>query len=548
MNDGDQTALSPSRTDELAGQIWPLDEFGADEDRLADLATGVTSVGYIRAALRRGRRLWCATAVAGLLIGFGAYKAFPPAYQASTAILLASNLPGPPGEAVQDDAAFVVSRTVAGDALRKLGLQQSAASFTADYSATPVTDRVLSITVKATSSDAAVKEANAVATAFLTFQKNLLDAQGQSINASLQQEVTQAQQQLDSLNKSISQLTAQPRSSAQSARLGHLLTERDRESAALTQLKLSVPANQATMRISTATLVKGSQVLDPAVPLPEHSKRYLLLYAGGGLIAGLAIGLLIISVRALVSDKLRRRDDIARALGARVKLSVGKIRLGRARSSRGGLEAAQSTNIRRIVAHLEREVPPSWGGLASLALVPVDDVQVPAVCLASLALSCAQRGFQVVLADLCNGSPAARLLGVTDPGVQRVRAHDTHLVVAVTDPDDVAPVGPLSPRQRRAQAAAPLADACASADLLFTLSCLDPSVGADHLPGWARGAVAVVTAGRSSATRVHAVGEMTRLAEVNLISAVLVGADKTDESIGVTDPSGPSVSVGPDLG
>jgi len=44
----------------------------------------------------------------------------------------------------------------------------------------------------------------------------------------------------------------------------------------------------------------------------------------------------------------------------------------------------------------------------------------------------------------------------------------------------------------------------------------------------------VMTAGRSSSTRIHAVGEMIRLAGTPLISAVLVGADKTDESLGAT--------------
>jgi len=54
------------------------------------------------------------------------------------------------------------------------------------------------------------------------------------------------------------------------------------------------------------------------------------------------------------------------------------------------------------------------------------------------------------------------------------------------------------------------------------------------LSGWAARAVVVVTAGRASAGRIQAVGEMLRLAEVPLISAVLVGGDKTDESLGVT--------------
>ena len=43
-----------------------------------------------------------------------------------------------------------------------------------------------------------------------------------------------------------------------------------------------------------------------------------------GLIAGLVLGLGIVVIRALLSDRLYRRDDVARALGAPVKLSVGR--------------------------------------------------------------------------------------------------------------------------------------------------------------------------------------------------------------------------------
>src|SRR6185437_2248385 len=40
------------------------------------------------------------------------------------------------------------------------------------------------------------------------------------------------------------------------------------------------------------------------------------------------------------------------------------------------------------------------------------------------------------------------------------------------------------------------------------------------------------TAGMSSATKIHAVGEMIRAAGTALISAVLLGADRSDESLG----------------
>ena len=115
------------------------------------------------------------------------------------------------------------------------------------------------------------------------------------------------------------------------------------------------------------------------------------------------------------------------------------------------------------------------------------------------------------------------------------------LTLAVPDPDDIAPAGPLGHAREEAQRSAftqAVTSACASADLLVTLVTLDPSLGADLLPTWAASAVVVVTAGQSSWARINAVGEMIRLAGTSVTSAVLVGADKSDESLGMTQQPG----------
>ena len=59
----------------------------------------------------------------------------------------------------------------------------------------------------------------------------------------------------------------------------------------------------------------------------------------------------------------------------------------------------------------------------------------------------------------------------------------------------------------------------------------------------ATNAVALVTAGESSAEKIHSVGQMIRLAGAHLDSVVLIGADKSDDSLGVTDPADQSESV-----
>jgi capsular polysaccharide biosynthesis protein len=527
--------LSPlDQDDGLTGRLWAFGEFPTEEEETAgDLAAGLTSVGYIRAALRRGRWLWRITAVTGLLIGLAAFKAFPPSYQAQTSILLANNPFEQIGNAVLDDQAIAQSRTVAGAALRKLGLHEDPGIFVGQYTATVLTNRVLAITVKAKSYQAAISEANALAASFLAFQKHQALALAALNNSSLQQSINETKKNVASLTAQIRTLASQPPSPAKRAQMNDLLAQRDEANADLIVLEQTNRANAASLKVNTAALINGSHVLDPAGPLPQHAKKYLVLYVGGGLFAGLMLGLSVVIIRALVSDRLRRRDDIARALGAPVKLSVGKVRLSRWRPGPHGLAAAQSTEIRQIVGHLGRTLPTGSPGVAALAVVPVDDPQVAALSLASLAVSCAQQGLQVALADLCDGAPAARLLGFAGPGAETVHADGTQLLVAVPDPDDVQPAGPLQPRSRRADGDGSLAAACGSAEVLLTLVTVGPSLGADHLASWSRRAIAVVTAGGAPEARVQAVGELIRLAGVELVSAVLVGADETDESLGM---------------
>jgi len=152
-----------------------------------------------------------------------------------------------------------------------------------------------------------------------------------------------------------------------------------------------------------------------------------------------------------VSDRLRQRDDVAHALGAPVKLSVGTVRLNRWLPGRYGLAATDGADIRRTVTHLGRAVPASFRGAPALAVVSVDNLQVTALPLMSLAVSCAEQGKQVVVAGLCSGAPAARLLGTKDPAVRAASAHDGRLIVAVPERDDVVPADPLDRGSAQAQ-------------------------------------------------------------------------------------------------
>ena len=518
-------------------ELLGTDEYTYVDDRAADQGTGVTNLAFIKAALRRKRRLWCTLAVVGMLLGLGFCFKSHPTYQASTSLLLTPQ--AAPGEAsgapILNEQSIAESRAVAGLALDKLGLKEAISSFQASYTVTAPTDRVLVITASAASPTEAVSRANALATAFLDFRTNLVDTAQNLVLRTLQQQIKQAQQNVSSINAQISRVQAEPTSAAQQAELKNLQGQANQATGTLTAIQAANTQNQVSSQITSYGVVNDSKVLDTGGALPPHSRlKRIIEYTLIGLIGGLAVGMGIVIIGALISDRLRQRDDVARALGAPVKLSIAVAPRGR--RARGGHAVSESTNIRRVAAYLDTAVPSSPHGPASLAVIPVDDVDVPAACLVSLAVSCAQRGLRVVVADLCDGAPAARLLGAGEPGVQAVNAQGTGLTVIVPDRDDVVPVGPLQPSTARLRPAEPVLAAGTSADLLLTLAALDPSVGGDHLAGWARSAVATVTAGESTAARIHAVGEMTRLAGMSLISGVLIGADKTDESLGVLTP------------
>ena len=544
-DDKDQAAMPPlNGRNDLPERVWDYDDFTADDDLPTDFAAGLVSLAFIRAAIRRSMRFWCAMAAAGFLISLGLYVAAAPSYQASTSLLLSDIVPGvAPGSAILDDQAVAQSRTVAGLAMRRLGLRQSVSSFLAKYTVTVISPRVLVITVSAPSSNDAVSRANALATAYLGFRKYQLETEQKLVLGSLDQQINLAKQHIKSISDRISQLSAQSASPAQQTKLTSLRAERSQASNALAVLVQTTAGNQASTQAATASQVKDSGVLDPAAPVPHRRFRPLLTHAAIGLIAGLTLGLGIVIVRALVSDRLRRRDDVAHALGAPVTLSVGSLQprwLWLPSGRRRGRD------LMRMVAHLRAAVPTRSRGAVALAVVAVDNAQAVAPSLVALAVACAQEGKQIVVADLANGAPAARLLGAGKPGIRAVRVNGAHLVVAVPGHDDVVPVGPLpqtSPQAQPAKASEALTAAYASADILLTLVTLDPSLNADHLATWATGAVVVVTAGRSSWTKIHAVGEMIRLSGTRLVSAVLVGADNTDESLGVTYTPGAGIDA-----
>ena len=537
MNDPDRT-ITWSRGNDLLGRLWADDTTEDEERSTAELtAGGLVNLGFLTAALRRKAWVWCLTAVAGLAIGTGLYAKFPPAYHATATVLIVySNPQGNPEAEVASEQSVAESRPVAARVVQQLNLPQSVSSFQAAYSVAAVTDSVLTFNVAAPSSAAAVQRASALATGYLQYRAQYARSQQQLLFTQLDQQYNAAQRRLKTLNAQIDQIPIPAPTPALKAEYDNLQAEIGTQG----QILQYVTGTKSSTVTDTNQLVTGSYVLNAATPLHRSVIKGPGLYFAGGLFGGLVVGMGGVLMAALLSRRLRRRDDVAVVMGAPVRLSVGPLRPRRWPPRLRPQGAKRNADMRRVVGYLQRAVPGSSRNPASLAVVAVDDGQVVAKVVASLAASCASQGKRVVVADLSGAAHLARLLGVRAPGIHPVSRNGANLTVVLPEREEVAPVGPVpggaSPAVL-AQADATLVTACSSADLLLTLAVLDPALGGDHLGTWATKSVAVVTAGESSVEKIHSVAEMIRLGGARLDSVVLIGADKSDDSLGVMDPA-----------
>ena len=512
--------MTAPRAGRQAGRHTWADRNAAGADELATVRpVSMISLRFAAAALRRRAWLGCAVVVAGLAVTATVFVMAPPPHQASTSILITNDPNADPIVQMQGNVTLAESAKVAAGAVKYLRLRERPSAFMHTYTVASATDRLLVFTTNASSDAEAVREAHALAVVFLGFRAVVLKTQQRLSVRALASEIAVKREALVFLEGQYAKGGSDAKKDLQKG---------------LTRLSAALGAlvyNQINYPVVTLSMIEGTKILDAAAPIPPSRKHLAAIYGAAGLFASLAAGLGVVIIGAVTSNRLRRRDDIARTLGTPVRLSVGKIP-ARWRLLRSPVLNAGSMHQRRIVAHLRGAVA---DGGAALAVVSIDNASAVASSIASLAVSCAQEGRRVVLADLSAGAPAARLLGAGEPGIHEVNAEGTSLTVAVPEPHDVIPVGPIRPpapvRQHR-QASKELAAACASADLLLSIVTLDSSLGGDHLATWSTDVVVIVTAGRSVAAKLYATGEMIKLAGTRLTSAILIESDSNDESLG----------------
>jgi capsular polysaccharide biosynthesis protein len=359
------------RPEQWTGQPFSLEEI----DDPANDSTPPISLRSLKSALRRRRRVWVTAAVIGLLLGAALHIIVPSKYAAVTRLYLVE----PSIQAMQDDVTLLQTRSVETRATDILNKNAGSDAVLSPYKGLELSPSILEIKVSGKSAAEAVTQSNALATAFLRVRADVLSQQTQVLVNRAQDQVNAINARLQQLAEQINAFPSNP-SGSQASQLAGLVNQRDGYSSQLTQLQNQVQQEKNT----EASLTQGSTVLDPGRYVPASKKKVVIKDALAGLVAGLALGMVIVIIGALLSDRVRRRADVAAALGTTVELSVGHLphprffagpRLRRALKRPG-------PDLRRIEHRLRDHLEST--PIAGLSLVEIGAGDAAALALAAL--------------------------------------------------------------------------------------------------------------------------------------------------------------------
>jgi hypothetical protein len=236
--------------------------------------------------------------------------------------------------------------------------------------------------------------------------------------------------------------------------------------------------------------------------------------------AGIALGLVVLF--AVISDRPKRRADLAVLLGVPVGLSIGRFPRCRWlcswRLRRRALRP--SRDVRLVEQRLRRQL--EHRGVSGLAVVELGAAQVAAVGVAAAALSLAAEGRSVLVVDMADGRPLASLLRLPRKHRSSVKPHGVSVkgrALSVVCPPEGPDTFTVQPGGHEA-------------DHVLVLASVSPATGADHLAPWANSAVVMVTAGRASATAISSCAHLLRDAAVPPVSGIMVNVGREDETFG----------------
>lgn len=469
----------------------------------------------LKSALGRWRRFWLGAALVGLAVG-GLYHAVVPLkYWATSTVYITGPANSSPTATAQNDLAILGTNAVANRALAQLrepGL--TPAGLLGKEPGTLVSQNVLDISVSGPSPQIAVRRVNALTSAYLSFQAMQYERQDRAL-------VVAATKQLASLQSEVTKLSRKIGAASSTGQSTVLEAQKTADLTQITNLDATIQQDDE----NELAVTHGSRVLSRGAVVPGSKKKVLVFDGLTGLVAGLGLGVIAVLMVAMLSDRVRRREEVAELLNAPVTVNVGRVTSRWPRSRTAAQMAASPRRELRLLARgLYSQLRLGENCLTEL-VVAMDDIRVPAAALMTLAADVAREGKRAVLVDLTRHRALGRAYGCDSVGVHDVGLGGESSILVVPplpeechDSEGWSGVHHLSP------------------DVVLILATVDASVGASHLKEWSREAVVTISAGRSSVQRLVATAELLRAAGIVIASAALLEAEPRDDSVGLPTP------------
>lgn len=497
--------------------VWRVEDDGEVQLPASPTAeAGLVSLPFLLAAVRRRWRRVAATAGVCAILALGVLQMAGGQHAATLTLLLVSDPTTDPTAAMTTNLSLVGALPVSQEVVKYLDLPVSAGDFRATVAAGQQSDQLMTLTVTAPTDQDAIKRVSALASVYLEFRSQQLGALADSTIAA-------NQQRLDSLNGQIAVLTKKYDASASTAGqeqlAGTLLTQR-----AQLQTEADTAEQEiAQTKVQSQAINSASHIVDAASIVHRSRVKAVVLAVMSGLIGGTALGLMLVLAPAVLSTRLRRRDDVARALGLSVRFSSGAVRS----RLRWVVAAETRRNAERLAHGLATALPDV--DTARLTVATIGDVRDGAFVVGALADELARESTTVAVVDLSASAalakPKRRLLGqdpIRNRHLIRVHRHDVR-------------VSELGSRTRiRVSSDSDFG----TVEVILTLIELDLGAGIDTLGELADSSVVLVSAGRVSAERLRSSATLLRQSNIEPTFAMLVGADGTDDSSGLLDTVG----------
>jgi capsular polysaccharide biosynthesis protein len=515
---------------------WRTDDAGPLEQETPAPRQLLVSFHFLRSALRRRWRVWVTLAVVGFAAALAIPFVLPQSSTATTTVVLSHASGSDPAEAMSTDVSMAGTRAVAALVIRQLHLPMTPSEFQDGVTITSVTTSIMKLSVGAPTDQQALTRARALTNAFLQFRSKQLRAQAESQIAGYQRRVSTLNKQIAALNQQYDSLNTN--GAATSQRAQDLLDER----AQLSQQVNTLQQQVESITLQTESVIGASRRIDSAALVPRSHLRRIVLDAGSGLIAGLALGVGLVCFRELTSDRLRRREEVALALGVPVRLSVPPLRGPRLAVLARGRRAPSRHALQILVRGLGEEMLEPTPRPTRLILAAIDSAEESVTVAAHTGARLAAERRRVLLVDLTeHGTLEAAIKRACTDGVPENLAHFR--------PESVPMYahGPLS-SSKRLDAELPKGDPARAvwdrADVVLIVAELSPAIGVSHLTSWADRVVFLVAAGRTSGERMRTLGELTAASGLDVRPALMVGADATDESLGLeAEPEAPLPAI-----